>query len=151
MESSLFLMKPEDTIDFHIRWAWHSIARLYNTEAARHGLTMSTGYVLLNINQKEGTPSTKLGPLMGMEPRSLVRTLKAMEEDKLIVRRADKNDKRVVRIFLTEKGRRKREVSKDKVIRLNEYIQQQIPDTRLKSFFQTIDQIKEIVDNNEIF
>jgi MarR family transcriptional regulator, organic hydroperoxide resistance regulator len=151
LETSIYLMKPEDTIDFHIRWAWHSISRLYNNEASRHGLSMSTGYVLLNIDQKEGTPSTKLGPLMGMEPRSLVRTLKAMEEEKLITRKTDKNDKRVVRIYLTEKGRKKREISRDKVIKLNEYIQQKIPDTRLRSFFQTIDQIKDIVDSNEIF
>ena len=31
---------------------------------------MSIGYALLNID-KDGTPSTKLGPKMGMEARSL--------------------------------------------------------------------------------
>ena len=88
-------MKPEETIDFHIRWAWHGIARIYNPEAAQHGLTMSTGYVLLSIDHLVGTPSTKLGPMMGMEPRSLVRTLQSMEEDGLIKRKPDKIDKRV--------------------------------------------------------
>ena len=73
-------MKPEETIDFHIRWAWHSIARLYNIEAARLGGSMSVGYVLLNIDLEKGCPSTKLGTKMGMEPRSLTRTLKSMEK-----------------------------------------------------------------------
>jgi MarR family transcriptional regulator, organic hydroperoxide resistance regulator len=54
-------MKPEETIDHPIRWAWHRIARRYNAEAAKHGGTMSIGYVLLTIDP-EGTPSTKLGP-----------------------------------------------------------------------------------------
>ncbi|NQX92775.1 MAG: MarR family transcriptional regulator, partial [Flavobacteriales bacterium] len=58
-------MKPEETIDFHIRWAWSKISRMYNVEAAKYGGTMSIGYVLLNI-EKDGTPSTKLGPKMGM-------------------------------------------------------------------------------------
>ena len=72
-------MKPEETFDFHIRWAWARISRMYNAQAANFGGTMSIGYVLLNID-REGTPSTKLGPKMGMESRSLTRTLKGMEE-----------------------------------------------------------------------
>ena len=88
-------MKPEETIDFHIRWAWHSIARMYNLEASKHGSTMSVGQTLLNIDLEEGTPSTKLGPKMGMEPRSLTRTLKTMEEKGLIFRQPDEIDKRI--------------------------------------------------------
>ncbi len=48
-------MKPEETIDFPIRWAWHRIARLYNIEAAKHGGSMALGYVLLNIDFENGT------------------------------------------------------------------------------------------------
>ena len=73
-------MKPEDTIDFNIRSTWHKIARMYNVQAAEHGVSMATGMVLLNIDLKEGTPSTSLGPKMGMESRSLTRTLKNLEE-----------------------------------------------------------------------
>ncbi len=63
-------MKPEETVDFHIRWAWAKISRYYNAAASPFGGSMSIGYVLLNVD-KEGTPSTKLGPKMGMESRSL--------------------------------------------------------------------------------
>lgn len=139
-------MKPEETIDFHLRWAWHSIARLYNGQAEKHGLSMSTGFVLLNIDQRTGTPSTKLGPKMGMEPRSLTRTLKAMEDEGLITRKSDKNDKRMVRIHLTELGRKKRDISKQAVIRFNEYIQDRISRTKLNTFFDVMDQINHILE-----
>lgn len=139
-------MKPEETIDFHIRWAWHRIARLYNGQAEKHNLTMSTGYVLLNIDQRSGTPSTKLGPKMGMEPRSLTRTLKSMEEEGLISRKSDKNDKRMVRILLTEAGRKKREISKQAVIRFNEYISERIPKNKLQAFFEVMDQLNHILE-----
>ena len=43
-------MKPEETIDFHIRWAWHSIARMYNIEASKLGSTMSVGHTLLSVD-----------------------------------------------------------------------------------------------------
>ena len=52
-------MKPEDTIDFNIRSTWHKIARMYNVQAAEHGVSMATGMVLLNIDLKEGTYGMK--------------------------------------------------------------------------------------------
>lgn len=104
-------MKPEETIDFHIRWSWAKISKAYNAEAMKSGGSMAIGYVLLNID-KEGTPSTKLGPKMGMEPTSLTRLLKSMEDMDLITRQADKADKRVVRVFLTSNGKKMREVLK---------------------------------------
>jgi DNA-binding MarR family transcriptional regulator len=139
-------MKPEETFDFHIRWAWHKIARLYNNEAARHGLTMSTGFVLLNIDQKEGTPSTKLGPKMGMEPRSLTRTLKTMEDDGLIMRKSDKLDKRSVRIFLTEKGKKKREISREKVVQLNQVLSKNLGKERTKKILGLLREVNDELD-----
>ena len=138
-------MKPEDTIDFHIRWAWHGIARMYNLEAAKHDTTMSVGQTLLNIDV-EGTPSTKLGPKMGMESRSLTRILKSMEEKGLIYKKADAVDKRMVRIYLTDTGKAKREVSKEAVIYLNTAIHEKIGKTNLQTFFKVIKKINHLLD-----
>lgn len=143
-------MKPEETIDFHIRWTWARISRWYNIEAAQRGGTMSLGYILLNID-KEGTPSTRLGPKMGMESRSLSRSLKALEEKGLIERKSDTTDGRVVRVFLTEEGMRMREESKEVVIRFNEVIRGSIPADKLKITFDTLQKISAIIDQNKIF
>jgi DNA-binding MarR family transcriptional regulator len=143
-------MKPEETLDFHIRWAWTKISRLYNNEAAKFGGTMSIGFVLLKID-KEGTPSTKLGPKMGMESRSLTRTLKSMEEKGLIERKADQNDGRMVRVFLTKTGKEMRETSKDVVLRLNETLQQKIPQGKLNTFFEVMETINQALEENKIF
>jgi MarR family transcriptional regulator, organic hydroperoxide resistance regulator len=142
-------MKPEETIDFHIRWAWHRIARLYNSAAAKYGGSMSIGYVLLNIDP-EGTPSTKLGPKMGMEARSLTRMLKDMEEEGLIKRVADAKDKRMARVMLTSKGKQMRAVSRDTVIRFNEAIQAEIPKKDLDHFKKTMIRINEILERKEL-
>ena len=93
-------MKPEETIDFPIRKVWSRISRIYNSEASKYGGTMAIGQILLSIDP-EGTPSTKLGPKMGMESRSLVRTLQTMEDEGLIRRVPCTDDKRIVRIHLT--------------------------------------------------
>jgi len=39
-------LRPENTADFHIRWAWAKISRYYNVAASKFGGTMSIGYVL---------------------------------------------------------------------------------------------------------
>lgn len=143
-------MKPEETIDFHIRWSWSKISRAYNIEAAKYGGTMSIGYVLLNI-EKEGTPSTKLGPKMGMESRSLTRTLKAMEEDGLIKRVNDAADKRMVRVFLTDKGKKERERARAVVLAFNTAVQQKLSKEQLKSFFEVMNTMNTLLEENHIF
>lgn len=144
-------MKAEETIDFPIRWAWHRISRIYNLEAGKHNITMSVGYCLLNIDRKEGTPSTKLGPLMGMESRSLTRTLKTMENMGLIERKADKKDKRMVRIFLTPFGIESREASKKTVIQFNEAVKAGLTKKEQEQFFQIMSKINRTLDANNIF
>ena len=111
-------MEAQDTIDFQLRWGWSKLARLYTSLAESHGISMSVGYALLSI-EREGTPSTKLGPRMGMEATSLSRTLKGMEDKGLIERRQDNVDRRSVRVFLTEDGVQARRQIRELVIELN--------------------------------
>ncbi len=143
-------MKSTETFDFHIRWAWYKISRLYNSIAQEHGVNMSVGYALLKIDPENGTPSTKLGPLMGMESRSLTRTLKSMEEEKLIVRKPDLKDKRIIRIVLTEFGIEQREIAKDVVIDFNTIIDGKLTDVEKENFFSSIGKINEVLES-ELF
>ncbi|MFT5595228.1 MAG: DNA-binding MarR family transcriptional regulator [Flammeovirgaceae bacterium] len=143
-------MKPQHTIDFHLRWLWQKIIRIYNQEASKFGGTMSVGYALLNIDL-DGTPSTKLGPKMGMESRSLTRTLKSMEEKGLIYKTQDKNDGRLVLIHLTEDGKKYRETSREVVVRLNEYVYRNIDTKKLETFFEVSNQINELLDSPSIY
>ena len=58
-------MKSTETFDFHIRWAWYKISRLYNSIAQEHGVNMSVGYALLKIDPEKGTPLHKIRPING--------------------------------------------------------------------------------------
>lgn len=144
-------MKPEETIEYPVRLVWNKISKYYNNEALKYESTMATGFILLNINKNEGTPSTKLGPLLGLEPRSLVRTLSGMEEKGLIERRTDPNDKRLSKIHLTPLGHEKRRISRAIVIHLNQKIQSKISPKKLAVFFEVLEEINAELDKNEIF
>lgn len=144
-------MKKEEMLDFHIRTVWQKIARLYNAEAVKYGLTMSSGFVLLNIDEENGTPSTKLGPKMGMEANSLTRILKSMESKGLIYREQDKEDKRMVRVFLTKKGKKGRVTAKENVHFFNHFFHDQIPSEKIVNFLEVMNLINDILDSQNIF
>jgi len=149
-KAALLIIKPKETVDFHIRWAWAKIARMYNQEASKFGGTMSIGYALLNVD-KDGTPSTQLGPKMGMESRSLTRTLKTMEDQGLIRREHDEIDRRKVLVFLTKDGLKLREETRNAVLHFNQFIRDRMDDEKLRVFAETMTEINQILDQNNIF
>ncbi len=144
-------MRPEETLDFHIKYTWQNITKMYNAIAAPFGGSMAVGYILLNIDLEHGTPSTALGPKMGMEATSLSRILKNMEEKGLIYRRPNPLDGRGVFICLTPFGLDKREDAKAAVITFNERIYEKIPQQDLDAFFRVIGGINELIDKKEIY
>jgi DNA-binding MarR family transcriptional regulator len=108
-------------------------------------MPMSMGVVWLNIHS-EGTPATKIAPLMGLEARSLSRLLKSMEEKGLICREADADDRRMVRIILTKEGKKKKEKARETVLRFNEAVRSDVDPGKLKVFFQVLADIQKIIE-----
>lgn len=142
-------MRKEETVDYHIKVVWHAISRMYNQGGVVKGITASSGFVLLNIDQDEGTAATKIAPLLGMETRSLSRMLKSMEENGLIYRERDTVDKRSVKICLTEEGKKKREFSRKAVIYFNEKIRDVVSEDKLNSFFEVMQTVNNIIEENK--
>lgn len=141
----------EPAIDYVLRATWQAVARMYNEQAAGYGGSMAIGFVLLNIDREKGTPSTTLAPQMGMEPTSLSRTLKSMEEKGLILRRPNPDDGRGVLIHLTDFGRQMRERSRETVIAFNEAVRNRVNEEKLAHFYEVADAINSVVGNREIF
>jgi len=145
------IVMKEKTIDYILRATWQAVARMYNEEAAKYGATMSTGFALLSIDKEKGTPSTALGPKMGMEATSLTRTLKSMEDKGLITRKKNPEDGRGVLIYLTEFGREKRQLSKNNVIKFNEAVKQKVTEEQLRHFMEVSEVINELIQDKNIF
>nr|WP_314865038.1 MarR family transcriptional regulator [uncultured Flavobacterium sp.] len=141
----------DKTIDYILRATWQAVSRMYNEEAAKYGATMATGFVLLSIDKEKGTPSTTLGPKMGMEATSLTRTLKSMEEKGLIIRKKNPFDGRGVLIYLTELGKEKRELSKSTVLKFNDTVKQYVSDEKLQHFMEVAETINELIQDKNIF
>ncbi len=141
----------DKTIDYVLRTTWLAVTKMYNEEAAKFESTMATGFALLSIDPEKGTPSTSLGPKMGMEATSLSRTLKMMEKRGLIIRKPNPEDGRGVLIFLTDFGKEKRAYSREKVLTFNDTIKNSISKEKLDNFYEVAEVINNMISNKNIY
>jgi len=144
-------MQKQQTIDHALRATWQAVAKMYNEQAVKQDSTMAMAFVLLTIDIEKGTPSTSLGPLMGMEPTSLSRILKSMEEKGAIYREKNPDDGRGILIKLTPFGIDKRNISKEHVILFNETVKSHISAEKIKIFFEVTETINKLVAEKAIF
>lgn len=138
-------MKLNQSIEFHIRTTSLALTRMYNAIASDYGITQTIGYILTFV-EKEGTPSTKIATQLGMKKSSLTRILKKMEDDGCIYRVTNDIDKRIVKIFLTEKGVERRRIAKKTVVDFNEKLNSLLEKEDLERFAKVTDIIKELVN-----
>ena len=142
-----FLQIADQMVIYNLRTGWLQIARLYNEMAAEHDTTVSMAFVLLAINEEEGTPVTRIAPRMGMEPNSLSRILKSMEEKGFISRRKDAVDKRMAYVCLTDEGREKREIALRAVFRLEKAIVNKLDQQKLDAFYEVARHIPSAIED----
>lgn len=133
--------KHTETVDSKLKSAWQIISRMYNAEAAQYGGSIAIGHFLLNIDSDEGAYASEIAPRLGMESTSLSRIIKALEEEKLIIRKADKEDKRKVKIILTQKGKENKELAKKVVRNFNIEIENKIGKNKIEEFLKTMNDI----------
>lgn len=141
----------EKTIDYILRSTWMNVTKMYNEEAGKKGSTMATGFALISIDPENGTPSTALGPRMGMEATSLSRTLKSMEERGLIERKPNPEDGRGVLIHLTPFGIEMRNFSKQVVLGFDQAVQKHVDDEELRIFRKVADTINDLINTKKIY
>jgi len=144
-------MDKNISIDHQLRATWQAVAKMYNEQATNHNSTMSMAFVLLTIDKEKGTPSTALGPLMGMEPTSLSRILKSMEEKGAISREKNPDDGRSVIIKLTDYGLEMRKFSKNHVYQFNNVVREYVSENELNSFFKVMTTINKLIAEKKIF
>jgi DNA-binding MarR family transcriptional regulator len=128
-------------IDHSLRATWQAVSKMYSEVARQYGITMALGLTLLNIDPKNGTASTALGPIMGMEPTSLSRLINSLEDLHLVERKPNPHDGRGVIVHLTSDGLTKRDFIKKHVYTFNEAVANKVSQKDLLGFYNTIDAI----------
>ncbi|MDO4225789.1 MAG: MarR family transcriptional regulator [Bergeyella zoohelcum] len=123
-----------ESVDLVLKSTWVAVSKMYSDLASEHDGTSVQALTLLKINPIEGTRSTNLGPKMMIEPTSLTRIIKYLEENGYIYKEKTTQDKREVLIKLTEKGLQYRNMSKEIVLNFNNLINERVSPEKMETF-----------------
>jgi|TARA_B100001059_G_scaffold24007_1_gene19316 DNA-binding MarR family transcriptional regulator len=134
-----------------MRQTWKNIEKMYNSEASKYDVTFSIGFTLISIDADHGTPSTSIGPIMGLESNSLSRILNSMENKNLIKRRPNPEDGRGIIISLTKLGKEKRDIVIEKIRHFKKLIRLRIDESDLEAFHRVSSKINDIIKEGEVF
>jgi DNA-binding MarR family transcriptional regulator len=137
-------MNHQETIDYFLKVVWQTVANRYNQLASEFGITQSIGYLLINIDEHEGTTVTEVAGLLGLKSTSLSRMLINLEESGLIYRESNKGDKRSVKIYLTPLGKEKRHLARVVVRKFNDYLSQHISEEEKQQLTDTLKKINQL-------
>ncbi|WP_209389939.1 MarR family winged helix-turn-helix transcriptional regulator [Chryseobacterium sp. RR2-3-20] len=133
-----------ENIDLILKQTWISVQKMYSDLAQEYYSTAVQALTLLKIDPKEGTRSTNLGPKMAIEPTSLTRIIKLLEDNGYIYKEKTTSDKREVIIKLTEKGLNSRNLSKEVVVNFNKKVMEKISHEKLEIFKEVMTEIMKI-------
>lgn len=140
-------VKHQETIDYFIKIVWQTMANRYNQIVTEFGITQSIGYLLINIDEKEGTTVSKAASLLGLKSTSLSRMLSQLETMGLIYRESNPGDKRSVKIYLTDLGKEKRHMARVVVRQFNNYLNDHIKESDRQYLIGLLEKINQLTLN----
>src|SRR3981081_41224 len=92
-----------------LAFAINDVARLLRTnadqKAAQFGMTRAKWGVLARLDRFEGLKQNELAEMLDLQPITLTRLLDRLSDNGLIERRADPDDRRAKRLYLTPAAR----------------------------------------------
>lgn len=100
----------EQSLGYLLNYVAKLFARAHATCLELHGVTIGQWAVLMFLWAKDGLTQTELSRQVAIEDATMVRTIDRMERDGLVRRVRNTQDRRQLKIFLTDKGRLLRDV-----------------------------------------
>jgi DNA-binding MarR family transcriptional regulator len=88
------------------RKTFAKLQRVAEDDLRKYGTTPSQFSILLNLSTEESTPMSELSKLSACVNSNITSIIGRMEERGLVKRMQDKKDRRVVRVELTEEGKK---------------------------------------------
>jgi MarR family transcriptional regulator for hemolysin len=100
---------PDLLVNREIAFTIMDVARMLRTyadqRARQFGISRAQWGVLVRLDRSEGLKQSELAEILDLQPISLTRLLDRLAENGLIERRADPNDRRANRLYLTPAAR----------------------------------------------
>ena len=93
-----------DCLCFSLGRISKKLNRLTRESISSYGLTTSQFFLLIALYEENGILISRLSDKVAVDKATLTGLLDRMERDDLVVRKADPDDRRAIRIFLTDRA-----------------------------------------------
>ena len=113
-----------------------------------YGVTMAQSFILCSLLEKEGCTLTEIGNRAQIDNSSLTTMVDKLEKEGLVERRLFAQDRRVVNLYLTEKGRDLAEQVYNSGVDLNAELRDHL-DGREKEFYANLEAISNTLDQKK--
>ena len=141
------MLKREDMLCFSLGVAMRRISKAYSEALAEHDITPPQLILLTCLGDNDGQKPRELAEQVCLDSSSLTGLLDRMEKAGLLIRRPDPSDRRSLRIYLTDLGRRRLEKLEPIVTRLQEQIERDFfsgyGDEEVKTFLEMLQRVQE--------
>jgi DNA-binding MarR family transcriptional regulator len=128
------MVKLDEHVCFLMDVATRRITKFYNRRLRRFGVTYNHLFILTCLWAQEGVHVKDLAKQLCLDSSSLTGHLDRLERAALVARQDDPDDRRAVRVFLTEKGRSLKEQLEPIGQELKETLQQGVPAQMVGTF-----------------
>ena len=128
------MARLDEHLCFLIDVAARKMTKFYNRRLRKFGITYNHLFILTCLWEQEGVNVKDLSKQLLLDSSSLTGHLDRMERVGLVVRKDDPDDRRAVRVFLTDKGRRLKTQLEPIGKELKETLQKEEPKERVAAF-----------------
>jgi MarR family transcriptional regulator for hemolysin len=98
-------LTPERQFAFVLKDVARMLGTYADQQARQFGISRAQWTVLARLDRSEGLKQSELAELLDLQPITLTRLLDRLAENGLIERKADPNDRRANRLYLTPAAR----------------------------------------------
>lgn len=95
----------EDSLGYLVNRAARSMAQQLADELRPEGVGIGQWAALMFLWARDGMSQAELSRVVAIEPPTMVRNIDRMVRDGLVRREGDPDDRRITRIYLTDRGR----------------------------------------------
>ncbi|NDL56836.1 MarR family winged helix-turn-helix transcriptional regulator [Phytoactinopolyspora mesophila] len=123
--------------------ATHDIARAFDEALGLAGGSRAIWFIMLSLKSRTVANQRELAAEVGIQGATLTHHLSAMEQDGLIVRRRDPDNRRVHLVELTEEGETAFLHLRDVALTFDRQLRRGIPDTEIAQLRETLAKLRD--------
>lgn len=104
-ETAIQWIEDIDIVAAMISFTYRSVQRYFAKELAQHHIGWGHFAILMSLYDQEGRSQDSLAQSKGFDKTMIAKSILRLEEESIVYREIDSEDKRIKRLYLTEKGK----------------------------------------------